>query len=85
MTAPQGEPAQAEALPIVRASDTRVSRARELSTGGRSHEALAVLSEIDIADPLRAEADRLTADIQRGLLGGAGAAPTTAPVGETPR
>jgi hypothetical protein len=85
VTAPQGEPAQAEALPIVRVSDTRMSRARELATGGRSHDALAVLSEIDIADPLRAEADRLTADIQRGLLGGAAAAPAIAPVGETPR
>jgi hypothetical protein len=85
VTAPQGEPAQAEPLPIVRASDTRMSRARELATTGRSHDALALLSEIDIADPLRVEADRLTADIQRGLLGGAGAAPAIAPVGETPR
>jgi len=46
---------------------------------------LALLTEIDIADPLRVEADRLTADIQRGLLGGASAAPATAPVGETPQ
>jgi hypothetical protein len=86
VTAPQGEPARAEALPIVRASDTRMSRAREMATSGRSHDALAQLGEIDIADPLRGEADRLTADIQRGLLGGAAAAaPSTAPVGETPR
>jgi hypothetical protein len=62
-----------------------MSSARELVTSGHPHDALAVLSEIDIADPLRAEADRLTADIQRGLLGGAGASPATAPVGETPR
>ena len=80
-----GSPLHAEVLPIVRASDTRVSRARELSTSGRSHEALRLLREIDIADPLRVEADRLTADIQRGLLAGAGAAPTAAAVGETPR
>jgi hypothetical protein len=85
VTAPQGEPARAEALPIVRVSDTRMTRARELATTGQSHDALALLSEIDIADPLRGEADRLTADIQRGLLGGAGVAPATAPVGETPR
>lgn len=86
VTAPQGEPARAEALPIVRVSDTRLSRARAMATSGRSHDALSILSEIDIADPLRGEADRLTADIQRGLLGGAvAAAPSTAPVGETPR
>ena len=75
VTAPVGEPAQAEALPIVRASDMRVSRARDLSST-RPHEALDLLRTIDIADPLRVEADRLTADIQRGLL---------APAGETPR
>jgi hypothetical protein len=83
VTAPVGEPVQAEALPLVRASDTRVSRARELSAS-RPHEALDLLGEIDIADPHRAEANRLTADIQRGLLAGIGGAPT-APAGETPR
>jgi hypothetical protein len=85
VTAPQGEPARAERLPIVRVSDTRLSRARAMATGGRSHDALSILSEIDIADPLRGEADRLTADIQRGLLAGAAATPAAAPVGETPR
>jgi len=85
VTAPQGEPARAEALPIVRMSDTRMSRARELVTSGHPHDALALLTEIDIADPLRAEADRLTADIQRGLLEGVSGAPATAPVGEAPR
>jgi hypothetical protein len=84
VTAPIGEPVQAEALPIVRASDTRMSRARDLVGTGRPYDALAMLSEIDIADPLRAEADRLTADIQRGLLEGAGSAPSAA-AGETPR
>ena len=85
VTAPQGVPVRAEALPIVRESDTRMSRARELVTSGHPHDALALLTEIDVADPLRAEANRLTADIQRGLLGSASAAPTKAPVGETPR
>lgn len=84
VTAPQGEPAPAEALPIVRPSDTRMSRARELATSGYAHDALALLREIDIADPRRAEADRLTAEIQRGLLEGTGA-PASAPLGETPR
>jgi hypothetical protein len=85
VTAPLGEPVQAEALPIVRPSDTKVSRARELLAGGHSHDALAVLNEIDLADPLRVEADRMTADIQRGLLAGAGDGPAAAAVGETPR
>ena len=85
VTAPIGEPVQAEPLPVVRVSDTRVRQARELSTSGRPYEALRLLREIDIADPLRAEADRLTADIQRGLLAGAGIAPVAAAVGETPR
>jgi hypothetical protein len=85
VTAPLGEPVQAEAVPIVRPSDTRMSRARDLVGGGNPHDALVLLNEIDIADPLRAEADRLTADIQRGLLAGADAAPTAAAVRETPR
>jgi hypothetical protein len=85
VTAPQGKPAQAEALPIARESDRRMSRARQLVTSGHAHDALALLNEIDIADPLRAEADRLTADIQRGLLGGADGAPSAVPAGETPR
>ena len=85
VTAPQGEPARAEALPIVRVSDIRMTRARELMTSGHPHDALAVLTEIDIADPLRAEANRLTADIQRELLESANATPGAAPVGETPR
>ena len=83
VTAPVGEPVAAEALPIVRASETRVSRAQELAAT-RPNDALDLLSEIDIADPLRVEADRLTADIQRGLLAGAGRA-LAAPSGETPR
>jgi tetratricopeptide (TPR) repeat protein len=84
VTAPLGEPVQAEALPIVRASDARFSRARDLASSGRAHEAVALLKEIDIADPLRLEADRLTADIQRGLLARAVTA-SSAPAGETPR
>ena len=85
VTAPLGEPVQAEALPIVRPSDTKMSRARELLASGNSHDAIALLNEIDIADPLRSEADRMTADIQRGLLAGVGDAPAAAAVGETPR
>jgi hypothetical protein len=85
VAAPMGEPVQAEALPIVRGSDTRMSQARQLVANGHPHDALAVLSDIDIADPLRGEADRLMADIQRGLLAGAGMATAAAPVQETRR
>jgi tetratricopeptide (TPR) repeat protein len=58
-----------EPLPIVRGAEMRIARARELYARGMPHEALRVLNEVDIADPLRGDADRLTADIQRGLLG----------------
>jgi len=75
VSVPPGEPAQAETLPIVRGSETRVSRARELYANGRPHEALRLLSDVDIADPFREEADRLTSDIQRGLLAGTIAVP----------
>jgi hypothetical protein len=85
VTAPVGEPVQAEALPIVRASDARIRLARDHATNGRAHDALALLDKIDIADPLRPEADRLTADIQRRLLASAGPAPVAAPLGEAPR
>lgn len=60
-------------LPIVRASEIQLSRARALFDRGRHHDALAALDEITIADPLRAESDRLKAEIQRALLAGAGA------------
>lgn len=58
-----------EALPVIRGSDIRLARARDLQARGRSQEALRVLAEVDVADPLRGEADRLTSDIQRRLLG----------------
>jgi hypothetical protein len=58
-----------EPLPVVRGSEMRLARARELHARGLPHDALRLLAQVDIADPLRDEADRLTADIQRGLLG----------------
>ena len=72
-----------EPLPVLRASETRIARARSLHAGGRLHDALRILEEIDRADPLRAEADRVTADVQRDLL--ATAAPPASPAGETSR
>ncbi|HEY7185980.1 MAG TPA: hypothetical protein VH436_05500 [Vicinamibacterales bacterium] len=67
--APTIEAAAHESLPVVRGAEMRIAQARELYARGLSHDALRVLSEVDIADPLRGDADRLTADIQRGLLG----------------
>ena len=59
-------------LPVVRASETAVATAQELYSGGRFREALRALDRVDIADPLRPDADRLRIDIQRELLTAAG-------------
>ena len=61
-----------EPVPIVRASETALARARSLHAGGHLHDALRALDRIDAGDPLRADADRLRADIQRDLLAAAG-------------
>ena len=61
--------AAGEPLPVVRGAEMRIAHARELYARGRPHDALRTLREVDIADPLRSDAERLTADIQRGLLG----------------
>jgi tetratricopeptide (TPR) repeat protein len=58
-------------LPLVRRADMSLDRARELYAGGHLHDALRSLDRIGIADPLRPEADRLRADIQRNLLAAA--------------
>ena len=75
--------ARVEPLPIVRASEARMARARDLYTSGRLRDALRLLDEIDIADPLRPEADQLKADVQRRLL--ATAAQTPPAAAEVPR
>ena len=63
------EPAPArEPLPVLRTAEVRIARARELQAAGRLRDALRLLQQVDIADPLRGEADRLTADVQRALL-----------------
>jgi tetratricopeptide (TPR) repeat protein len=62
------EGAPAEPLPVVRASEVALARARTLKAGGHLWDALRALDRIDLADPLRVEADRVRADIQRDLL-----------------
>jgi hypothetical protein len=65
----------ADPLPLVRASETTIVRARALYANGHLHDALRTLDRIDIADPFHADADRLRADIQRTLLSAAGTRP----------
>jgi tetratricopeptide (TPR) repeat protein len=67
-----------EPLPVVRASEARLSRARELYANGRLRDALRLLDDVDLADPLRTDADRLKADVQRDLLATAPPAPPAA-------
>ncbi len=80
-SAPSDAPADVEPLPIVRASEIGVVRARALHVGGRLVDALLALDGIGIADPHRPEADLLRADIQRDLLEvGGRQLPVSAPV-----
>jgi tetratricopeptide (TPR) repeat protein len=72
-------PAVPEPLPLAAATEAFLSRARTLYATGRLRDALHEIDRVPIGDPLRAEADRLRADIQRQLLAVAAAEqPTTA-------
>jgi hypothetical protein len=66
-----------EPLPVVRESDLLLARARALHAGGQTRASLRLLATIDVGDPNRPQADRLTVDVQRSLLGLAAAAPPT--------
>jgi hypothetical protein len=55
-------------LPTVRASEVALTRARTLFETGHAGDAVRLLGTIPLADPHRAEADRVLADIQRALL-----------------
>jgi tetratricopeptide (TPR) repeat protein len=57
-----------EPLPIGRPSEIALDRARTLYENGRLKDALRTLDRIGMADPLRPEADRLLADVQRELV-----------------
>jgi tetratricopeptide (TPR) repeat protein len=67
---PATEPGRAapEPLPVVRSSEIVLARARSLYSDGHLRDALRTLQRIDSADPIRPEADRLRADVQRALL-----------------
>ena len=70
--APSTQPAYDEPLPVVRASEIGLARARALHAEGRLLDALRALDSIGIADPYRLEADGLRADVQRDLFAAAG-------------
>ena len=77
-------------LPVVRSAEIRLARAKALFETGRPHDALRLLDSIDRGDPLRADADTLTAEIQTTLLsamtpGEPGAARPTTPAREAVR
>jgi hypothetical protein len=55
-------------LPVVRPAERLVAEARAYESAGQLHDALRVLDSVGLADPVRPEADRLRADIQRRLL-----------------
>ena len=73
VSAPPMTTRPAEPLPIVRGSELRLARARELYENGRLRDALRLLDEVREGDPSRPAADRLKADVQRELLAAAGA------------
>lgn len=55
-------------LPMVRGAELRLSQAKALFESGKPHDALRLLESIDHGDPLRGDADALTAAIQITLL-----------------
>jgi hypothetical protein len=61
-------------LPVPAPAETLVAQARTLFASGRLHDALRALDRVPIGDPLRGDAERLRADIQRELLAVAGTA-----------
>ena len=69
-----------EPLIVPRGSETAMNRARALFNSGRLHDALRALELIRPVDPLRGEADKLKAVIQRELV-----ADEPPPAARTPR
>jgi hypothetical protein len=66
--APIASPRATDPLPVVRAAEMQLARARTLFEGGKLHDALRLLESIDRGDPLRGDADTLTAAIQTAIL-----------------
>jgi hypothetical protein len=85
---PQPAPAAAP-LPIPAPTEAYLSQARAMFAGGKLRDALRALDRVPIGDALRADAERLRADIQRELLAvasaEASASAADAPPVSTPR
>ena len=73
-----------EPLPVARSSEGLLSRARALYGEGHLRDALRTLDAIGIADPLRGDAERLRADVQRQLLATAGVPPLPGAIDSNP-
>jgi hypothetical protein len=73
------QPAAEEAVPVPRVAELALTRARTQYAGGHAADALRTMDAIPDSDPLRADADRLRAEIQRALLAAA-PVPVTPPV-----
>jgi tetratricopeptide (TPR) repeat protein len=70
------------ALPLPRRAEMILGQARAFATSGHLHDALAVLESIRPTDPQKADADRMSADIQRQLLALTAVPAATPPDGE---
>jgi len=57
-----------DAVPLPRASDLSLARARALFEHGKARDALGLIATVSEDDPNRVEADKLLAEIQRTLL-----------------
>jgi hypothetical protein len=78
------QPVEVDPLPILTPSQAALDRARALYAGDRLREALRALDGVGATDRLKAEADRLRADIQRELLAAAGIPATSGTAGTQP-
>ena len=71
-------------LPLPSPTETYVVQARSLFASGKLRDALRALDRVPVGDALRAEAERLRADIQRELLAVAVAEASSASANATP-
>ena len=82
VVAPVASPRASDPVPVVRMSEIRLARAKTLYESGKLQEALRALDAIDRGDPLRRDAETLTASIQGALLA---TVPTSSPAEEAAR
>ena len=71
-------------LPIPAPAEAYVTQARAMFASGRLRDALRALDRVPMSDALRADAERLRADIQRELLAVAGAEASASAAAATP-